>query len=434
MHDVIPVEELLDPAAMRPVLVARAGAAPDARCRVLDAKYEAGQSATVLFEVGTRLVTVLADAAGFEAFVFPDDPVLASLPSLIAPGPMAERLSRILNLSVVACRPRLVRYRAAKRATLAVAMRVLEADRLVNRQVFVKVYSNTAKAEAVFAEGRALWMSVTAAGCGDLVLAEPLAFDEEVGMIVQATIGAMSHSDFHVGADTARTSFPLKGLLGPMDNLDSLLAVAPSGRLDLRAGTGLAGAARAIAAVHREEPVSTRSRTSETELRRFAARAGRIEATGAAVGSHLVALAGDLAQAHRNLPPPAVGLVHGDCKPSQFLVAHSRRDGHGSASTGLLDFDHCGLADPAYDVGSFLAALRKRHLTQSSQLGDWPGRVFLDTYCRAVDKTPDFSTLVGWHEAAALMRKSLRAFARAPRSPLPRLLATEATAVLARTV
>ena len=52
------------------------------------------------------------------------------------------------------------------------------------------------------------------------------------------------------------------------------------------------------------------------------------------------------------VPRGAVGLVHGDCKPSQFLLR--------GEDVVLLDLDSCGAADPAVDVGTFLATLRQQ--------------------------------------------------------------------------
>jgi hypothetical protein len=115
--------------------------------------------------------------------------------------------------------------------------------------------------------------------------------------------------------------------------------------------------------------------------------------------------------------------VHGDCKPSQFLL-----DG---AGVFVLDLDHVGEADQTGDVGTFVASLRQLALQRSPggearqasgllALGD----AFVDDYLRVVDE--DVLARIRWHEAVALERKALRAFARAPRSPLALGLIREA--------
>ena len=88
----------------------------------------------------------------------------------------------------------------------------------------------------------------------------------------------------------------------------------------------------------------------------------------------------------------------------------------------MLDFDHCGLADQASDVGTFLASLRQRS----------HGRLeapFLDAYVR---ETGDDGCRerAEWYQSVALLRKALRAFARSPRSPIPERLAVEGLACL----
>ena len=129
-------------------------------------------------------------------------------------------------------------------------------------------------------------------------------------------------------------------------------------------------------------------------------------------------------------------LVHGDCKPSQFLL-------HGSR-VALLDLDHCGLADPAYDVGNFVASLRQQAVQQSQQAVPSSdrldralelGSIFVDAYSAAArtagphpagSEGPRFEDRVEVFVAVSLMRKALRAFARSPQSPIPLRLVAEA--------
>ena len=129
-----------------------------------------------------------------------------------------------------------------------------------------------------------------------------------------------------------------------------------------------------------------------------------------AAGQPLIELATALVDRRAHIDHSPAGLVHGDCKPSQFWIDGSQ--------LALLDFDHCGLADPASDVGTFLASLRQR----GRRALEGP---FFETYADRAHAGPALREGVAWYECVALLRKALRAFARAPRSPVPGLLARE---------
>jgi aminoglycoside phosphotransferase (APT) family kinase protein len=156
-----------------------------------------------------------------------------------------------------------------------------------------------------------------------------------------------------------------------------------------------------------------------------------------ATGSALTDLAIRLAATAQDLAPGQLGIVHGDCKPDQFLL-------RGDRDVVLLDLDSCGRADPAGDVGTFLATLRQRtvrqHLARPAAgppAGGTAGvsaEVFLREYLRGAGATTDVELRrrISWYEAVALERKALRCFARAPRSPLTCALVAQGHAVLDR--
>jgi aminoglycoside phosphotransferase (APT) family kinase protein len=129
-------------------------------------------------------------------------------------------------------------------------------------------------------------------------------------------------------------------------------------------------------------------------------------------------------------------LLHGDCKPSQFLI-----DG---AGVGILDFDHCGMGDPAADIGFFMASLRQRSSgtleSRAAREGIHPAwdegilaleRCFLDQYCEAAHGDGGFRHRAAWYQALALLRKAQRSFARSTRSVAPTALMREAHRCLA---
>jgi len=412
------VAEMLDGHVMGPRVRAALGAPGRAGCSVLDAKYEPGVRGTVLYGVGPLLVRgdlidVPADHGeafrpvvdpGVRLCRFPDDPDLPGLAAATDPERLRTALTAALpdGGSPRRCRVELVRYRPGKRATLAVELRG-PADRGGSgRRLVVKSYHDGRKAAAVAAE--AVLLDATVDPAAPLRFAPVRAHVPELSLVVQE----------HV----------------PGVRLDELML-----RPDGTAAHAVRRAAVALAALHRQPVVSRRARSVDAELVRFGTRSSRVagvdDGTGRVLGSLAVRL---LAEADA-VPRGAVGLVHGDCKPSQFLLR--------GEEVVLLDLDSCGAADPAVDVGTFLATLRqqavrlalRRRALPSSARGTTPlAGVFLEEYLRSAGGPPDgeLRRRIAWYEAVALERKALRCFARAPRSPLTRALVDEGHACLDR--
>ncbi len=67
---------------------------------------------------------------------------------------------------------------------------------------------------------------------------------------------------------------------------------------------------------------------------------------GRTIGALLARAAG----AYAALPQEAPTFIHGDFKADHVLLAPGSR-------LTLIDFDTCGLGDPAYDLGKFMADL-----------------------------------------------------------------------------
>lgn len=384
------------------------------RCHVLDAKYEHEVSAVVLYELDGRLVRgdLLPRGTrhspdrgghgaghvvepGLRLRLFPDDPDLPVLPRLIDPthlGPALGRLQPGGPRRQDRCRIRLLRYRPGKRATVLV--RVAPSS----PALVAKAYHAPAKAAAVADEALAL-SGHTSSG-QTLRLAAPLGLLDEWGVVVQEAV----------------TGAPLDALLTWRESPDR------------RAVEGVRRAAQALAELHRLPAVTRRSRPVERELHRFGDRARRTAALDPDFSARAAHVAGRLLERHRLLPPPRPGLVHGDCKPSQFLLAGDH--------AYLLDLDHCGISDQAVDVGTFLASLRqlavRRDLSRrarSCRTASAPlEQLFVDDYlaARAADPDRGAEVRIRWHQAAALERKALRAFARSPRSILAPALLEEA--------
>jgi hypothetical protein len=381
--------EALQPRRMAAELAAATGS-HHGTCHVLDANYEPGVRAVILYSFGDRLVRgdllPLPDRIRFSPF--PHDPDLPTLPLLMDDPAVAAALGRSGSVRVD-----LLRYRPGKRATV----RVTGDD---GTSWVAKAYHDRTKAAAVAEESVAL--ADAAKEATTLRFAPTIAHLDDLGWIVQRPVHGM-----------------------PLDALVGNPRIAPS-----EAEEAVRLAARALAELHASRPVLHRERSVDKELRRFVTRAGGIATVDPQLGRLAERLAARLVTVQHDLPPAVFGPVHGDCKPSQFLLA--------GPVLHLLDLDHCGMSDQAADVGTFMATLRQfavRHrlARRSPALTErLPalGEEFLSAYLDATGDTQP--ARIRWHEAVALERKALRSFARAPRSPVAAALIHEADRCLDR--
>lgn len=369
-------------------------------CHVLDAKYEPGLMATVLYQYGADLVrgdllatdgspaaAAMTGWPGMTFSVFPDDPGLPMLPRVMTASVMGPQLAQLApalkSLQRRAlfrrCRLALLRYRPGRRATLRLGSPV------AGSTFIAKAYHDAGKAAAVAQEAQQL--ARTTGRGGALRLAPTVGHLPELAVVVQQAIHGQP--------------------------LDRLLRIpgAPA------AGDAVRRAASALAQLHRSAGAGTRLRPVGKELQRFAARASRIATVDGDLGDQLAALAGRLLLTVDALPSSPLGMVHGDCKPGQFVLAD---DG----GVYLLDFDHCGLSDQTADAGTFIASLRQLAVRRTLA-GGGPAYAadlevlagqFIAAYGAGMGA--DLSTRIRWQEVVALQRKAIRAFARSPRSSL----------------
>jgi Ser/Thr protein kinase RdoA (MazF antagonist) len=389
--------EAMQPGLLGPRLTAALGGA-DLPCHVLDAKYEPGVRAMLLYRRGGDLLTGELDpepsgvvvAPGVRVLAFPQDqgmPTLARVADRDVLGrALAEAVATPSYLLRPRCRTLLLRYRPGKRATFLAA---LGGDRA---RYVVKAYHDGKKAAAVAAEAPALGSA--ASGARTLAFAPVVAHLPALRVLVQRAV--------------------------PGTPLDVLLGCG-----EFAARAAVVSAAHALAEFHELAPATVRDRPVERELRRFRSRALGIAAGDPGAGEVLVSLAERLLISWQALPSSRPGPVHGDCTPSQFRVDGGR--------TFLTDLDHVGISDQAVDVGTFLASLRQLEIRRSLGRDSVRPRArtcalaasFLVAY-RQVRARPVEPARIRWHEAAALERKALRAYARAPRSPFAPTLAAAA--------
>jgi hypothetical protein len=413
--------EILRPRVMGPRLADALGGRART-CHVLDAKYEPGVRATVLYEYDGAWVRgdlvaegavavsragapsrVLVVAPGVRINVFPEDPDLPSLPRVMDPAHLGPALADALRDTApldaahggFRCRTTLIRYRPGRRVTLRV-------DLAGRAGAYVaKVYHDARKAAAVVAEAPAL--AAHAGTCDTLRIPATVAHLAADGVVVQEAV----------------TGRPLEALLGR--SLATSGGVAAATEATVRT-------ARALADLHRMPPDTGRVRSVDSEVERFARRAAGVAGADPRTGEALARLADRLRSAQEQVPGAVPGTVHGDFKPSQVLL--------GRRHVLLMDLDHVAVSDQAMDVGTFLASLRQLPLRRSGVDASRLGEVlpvlraaFLAAYleARGDDATP---ARIRWQEAVALERKALRAWARAPGSPMAHVLVREAEACL----
>jgi len=422
-----------------------------AACHVLDAKYEPDARCSILYQLGERLVigelqwpkTELAmldaraempphqDALEMQVYPFEHDPALPGLTTVLDGQKMASILADSLRTAVGAlpegtrilrCQVTPLRYRLGKRCTLRFTLRLRDgvSGALSTRTFYGKLYHNAAKAQAVYQEMQML-SAAPALRAGQVEVAQAVAFEPTLPLVLQAPVSGV----------------PLDLLLSQPKR--AARAANPRTAAQIRL------AAAGLAALHQVEGNSKRSRGVAAELERFQQRSERITHVAPAAGACLHELARALPRWLDCLSAwgAEITLVHGDCKPSQFFVSQAA---DGAEHIALLDFDHCGMADPASDVGNFLATLRQQAVGQSLTLkhGDraattaalhaWAYELeeqFLSAYLATRGCPPEFRWRARWYQAEALLRKALRSFARSMRSPLPALLVQEAWRCLA---
>jgi hypothetical protein len=395
-------------------------------CQILDVKYEPGNYCTILYQLGDHLVigtykwdsdesqmpgmTKVIPSLGMRVYRFPNDPTLPSLTRALDPQTVSAALAAALPdfqssaARILRCGVKPLRFRPGRRCTmrLNVWLREKESGAIYNRVLYGKIYHDLEKAGHVYQQMLSISNSV-AAKQGHISFATASAFIPDLAMVLQD---------------------PIEGI--PLDSLLSCDTEA----WDSRGFVGTMAAASALAAFHSSGLAAGKTRSINSELARFKKRGARIGQVNPELANNIVKLADALSTWLDTLDQwgATTCLVHGDCKPAQFLINNEQ--------VALLDFDHCGMADPAVDVGTFLATLQQMKVKQTmknrgkpARCTDWlPGlkRQFLEAYCSASGYPSGFSQRAAWYEAVGMLRKAIRGFERSPFSPLPAALVAEA--------
>jgi aminoglycoside phosphotransferase (APT) family kinase protein len=155
--------------------------------------------------------------------------------------------------------------------------------------------------------------------------------------------------------------------------------VVCAGESPEREERGVRLAARALAELHRVPGQGLEARSLAADRGTLERRVRRIEALDADLARRMAELSREIAGRAAGLPPcRETTFLHGSSSPKQMLLDGDR--------VGVLDFDGARRGDPAIDVGTFMASLRKYGTRWAA-----PGRLrelaelFLEESCRLAD-------------------------------------------------
>jgi len=265
--------------------------------------------------------------------------------------------------------------------------------------LFGKVYSDPEQARTIQAEMQQLYTEQAEAG--QPILPRPLGAVETLGLTLNEAVQSPEGTE----PETLRTglcAFQPRFVRGVGGEI--LDVVIPGEELRI--------AANALARLHTSavRPAGA-PRTGTKEAERARERAAQIAAHSPAQAEATQRLAEQLATRLEALQPDTYRPAHGGFKASQLLF-HSQR-------VFVVDFDHFCLADPALDVGYFLAYLRPSGLWhhRPGMRGWFEGSVasFINAYRQALrERNIDEATIDGilqrtrLYEAALLFKIATR--------------------------
>lgn len=338
----------------------------------------------------------------------PPDDALSELDPLTDPAQAADLLERLLrdgspayeSLRFASCHPKILRYKPGSRATVLFDLDYAPSDQ--NRgwpdRVIAKTYGDY-RGATTYEAMHALWESPLVDH--DLLqLAEPLVFNQDLRILVQAYI-PNSGTLRELIRETRRAGTPERAA-----ELDDYV------RKTGAALAALHGSGVHVGAAHDFDYEFEELGDDLKELTQVAP-----QLQGAA--DRFLASLKDLAVRCPADPPVS---SHGAFRPDQVLVS--------SGEIGFVDFDSCRQAEPAFDVGEFLSKLRSVSLTvgkgdddvvDDSQLptllarADQLGDLFLAEYQRHRPLSQERVTL--W-EALSLLRRLVDGWAKVKPSRL----------------
>ncbi|GAC1654065.1 MAG: hypothetical protein NVS4B12_26050 [Ktedonobacteraceae bacterium] len=373
-----------------------------------------------------------AEDLGLSVQIFPAD---ESLPALATCCDISQQSSLLQNLEdaaqyqlsdqdwrLISATVAPVRYKPSNRCVLRYTLTLVRTADSVPQQrnstIFGKVYANRQQAYDVQTLQQKLYQEQisrrgsTVAGHAMQMplLPQPLGINEVLGLtLTEAIQPANEDEPLHLGSYALRPHI-VYGRGGNVTNV-----VIPTEELQL---TAIALARLHTSTIQLDESML---RTGAKEAKRTRERARLIAASNPGHSEEIQRLAQHLGSYLEAQHPDVYRLAHGGFKASQLLF-HSHH-------VFVVDFDGLCLADPALDVGYFLAYLRLWYAR--SGMREWfeaSAKVFISTYRQAmlefgvtaasVDGIAERSK---WYEAALLFKIATRRVNRL-NSPRPQEL------------
>jgi len=376
-----------------------------------------------------RWVTVtmseLTPRANLTVQRFPHDSRLPALAESCAPVPGSPVFSALEaaartclsdnSWNVISATAEPVRYKPASRCVIRyrlVLQRATPEGRPHHMTLFGKLYRHPEQAVAVHSTMQGLYAEQEQTD--QAVIPRPLGIAETLGLSLNETVPPAAGAQpgpSRTGLYAMRPRF-LRGRGGRV-----LEPVMPDEELSL---TGTA-----LARLHTShvQPQGA-PRTGAMEAQRVVERAAVIAAGNPAQAPAVQRWGNDLARRLEQLRPPVYGPTHGGFKASQLLFGHHQ--------VFVVDLDGFCAADPALDVGYFLAYLRPSALWHGRPgMRQWYEEAaarFIDAYARASSRRGVDDVLLQGilertrcYEAALLFKIATRRVNRL-NSPRPREL------------
>jgi len=383
---------------------------------ILFSASQAKQAPLVVQPTGVLRV----DDLGLSVQAFPADsslPALATSCDTAKNGPLFQALAAAARLQLqddawqlIAASAEPVRYKPANRCVIRYRLHLEHSTTAAQKSltIFGKVYANPEQARSVQARIQQLYDEQHHEQ-GTSFLPCPLGMIDTLGLTLNEAIQPVETSQDGAESDRwhrlrtgTRALQPQSeqsgGLLERGRGGDIVRIVLPSEELVLTA--------KALAELHTSAvyPNKNAPRTGAKEAKRALERAGLIAGRNPEHAEETQHLAGELAQRLTQLQPDAYLPAHGGFKASQLLF-HSHR-------VFIVDFDGFCCADPALDVGYFLAYLRPSGLWyQRSGMRQWfeeAAQLFVGTYRQAMlERGVALSTVQGIVERSRLYEAAL---------------------------
>lgn len=285
---------------------------------------------------GTRDWRTWLPEIGVEAVVELADQALPELPRLIDPEQsramieqlLREQVPRLAGIRIATCEPQVMRYKPGSRCTILYRLGYTPTDRARGWPdvVVAKTYRGD-KGRIAWDGMRRLWESPLAAS--GVAIAEPLAFDPELRVLLQAAI-----------PEERTLQQAVRDILS---DGDEHARRALSSYLDMTAA--------GLVALHGCGVTTGELVTWDDELAEVSEVLDRLSRAVPALDGVATPVLQSLADVASRSVPTRAGPAHRSFRPAQVLVANG--------GVGFIDFDGFCQAEPAIDVALFRATLKQ---------------------------------------------------------------------------